>query len=167
MHPPAVIAGLGSAAAWPLVARAQQPAMPVVGVLLPQSADDYKNEIVAFLQSLKEAGFVAGQNVAIEYHYAENQFDRLPALAADLVRRLVAVIVTAGPEAALAAKAATTTRLAAASAVCAYRCLDSNRAPMPSRPLAHRIARKVPAGRHLLRRASHQIALVVPPAEAL
>jgi putative ABC transport system substrate-binding protein len=102
-------AGLGSAAAWPLAARAQQPALPVIGVLLPQSAVDYKIEIAAFLQGLKETGFVAGQNVAVEYRYAENQYDRLPALAADLVRRRVAVIVVADTPAALAAKAATTT----------------------------------------------------------
>jgi putative ABC transport system substrate-binding protein len=103
------IAGLGSAAAWPVAARAQQPTMPVIGVLLTQSADDYKIEIVAFLQSLKEAGFVPGQNVAVEYWYADNQADRPPALAADLVRRGVAVIVASGNPAAAAAKAATTT----------------------------------------------------------
>jgi putative ABC transport system substrate-binding protein len=102
------IAGLGSAAAWPLVARAQQ--VPVIGFLSAQSADDdYKNYTVPLLQGLKESGFVEGQNVAIEYRGAENQFDRLPALAADLVRRRVAVIVVVGAAAALAAKAATTT----------------------------------------------------------
>ena len=81
------IAGLGSAAAWPVAARAQQPAMPVVGFLSAQSADDdYKNFTVPFLQGLKETGYVESQNVAVEYRYAENQVDRLPALAADLVR---------------------------------------------------------------------------------
>jgi putative tryptophan/tyrosine transport system substrate-binding protein len=104
------IAGLGSAAAWPVVARAQQPAMPVVGFLSPESVDDdYKNFIVPFLQGLKETGYVEGQNVVVEYRSAENQLDRLPALAADLVRRRVAVIVAAGAGAALVAKAATTT----------------------------------------------------------
>src|SRR5271169_5946807 len=83
--------------------------MPVVGVLLTQSADDYKIEIAAFLQGLKEAGFVAGQNVAVEYRYAENQLDRLPALAADLVSRRVAVIVALALVVARAAKAGTTT----------------------------------------------------------
>jgi putative tryptophan/tyrosine transport system substrate-binding protein len=101
------IAGLGSAAVWPLVARAQQPAMPVIG-FLHQSAGD-TNFTVELLQSLKETGFVEGQNLAVEYRYAENQLDRLPALAADLVRRRVAVLVTPSLAATLAAKAATTT----------------------------------------------------------
>jgi putative tryptophan/tyrosine transport system substrate-binding protein len=104
------IAGLGGAAAWPHVARAQQPAVPVIGYLSGQSADDdYKYATVPFLQSLKEAGYVAGQNVAVEYRYADNQYDRLPALAADLVRRRIAVIATVGTPAVVAAKAATTT----------------------------------------------------------
>jgi putative tryptophan/tyrosine transport system substrate-binding protein len=104
------IAGLGSAAAWPLAARVQQPALPVIGFLSTRSADDdYKNVIVPFLQSLKETRYVEGQNVAVEYRWAENQIDRLPALAADLVRRRVAVIVATGAPAAMAAKEATTT----------------------------------------------------------
>jgi putative tryptophan/tyrosine transport system substrate-binding protein len=74
------IAGLGSTAAWPVVARARQPTMPVVGFLNPHSADDSKFVTVPFLQSLKETGYVEGQNVAVEYRYAENQFDRLPTL---------------------------------------------------------------------------------------
>ena len=105
------IAGLGSAAAaWPLSARAQQAAVPVIGYLGVQSADDdYTNVTFPFHQGLKDTGYVEGQNVAIEYRWAENQYDRLPALAADLVRRRVALIVAPGIVAARAAKAVTTT----------------------------------------------------------
>ena len=88
------IAGLGSAAAWPLTARAQQAAVPVIGFLFSQSSAGDSSFTVELLQSLKETGFVEGQNLAVEYRYAENQLDRLPALAADLVRRRVAVLVT-------------------------------------------------------------------------
>jgi putative ABC transport system substrate-binding protein len=103
------IAGLG-AVAWPMAAWAQQAAMPVIGYLGTQSADiDYESVTVPFLQGLKEIGYVDGQNVSIEYRWAENQPDRLPALAADLVRRRVAVIIAPSAEAALAAKTATTT----------------------------------------------------------
>ena len=95
---------------WPVVAHAQQTAMPVIGYLSSQSADsEDKNFTIPIVQGLKETGYAEGQNVAFEYRYADNQMDRLPALAADLVRRRVAVIVATSSTAALAAKAATTT----------------------------------------------------------
>ncbi len=100
------IAGLGSAAAWPMVVRAQQRELPVIGQLVFQSGELKGG---SFLQGLKETGYVMSQNVWVEFLYADDQLDRLPVLATDLVRRQPAVIVAAGAEAALAAKAATST----------------------------------------------------------
>jgi putative ABC transport system substrate-binding protein len=103
------IAGLGSAALWPLVAQAQQPVIPIVGFLNSQSAQNYQLQLAAFLDGLTEAGYVDGRNVKIEYRWAENHSDRLPALMADLVEKKATVIAATSTPAALAAKAAKTT----------------------------------------------------------
>jgi putative tryptophan/tyrosine transport system substrate-binding protein len=99
----------GAAVAWPHAARAQQPAMPVIGVLDARSPGTTENSLRAFREGLKDTGYIAGENVALEYRWAEDQIDRLPALAADLVQRRATVIAAISPTTALAAKAAIAT----------------------------------------------------------
>ena len=105
----AFISALGGAAAWPLAARGERAAMPVIGFLDSRPLDSMSERLRAFRQGLKDIGYVEGDNVAIIYRFAENQMERLPELAAELVHRQVAVIVTGVPPGAFAAKAATAT----------------------------------------------------------
>jgi signal transduction histidine kinase len=100
---------LGGAAAWPLAASAQQPALPVIGFLHTASPDGNADRVRAFREGLKETGFVEGENVAVDYRWADNQVERLPALAMEMIRRRVAVIAAIGNNPAFAAKTATTT----------------------------------------------------------
>src|SRR4030088_2257609 len=99
----------GAVVAWPYALRAQQKAMLVIGVLSPASYDPFSTFVTAFRQGLSEAGYVEGENLAIEYRFAEGHYDRLPALAPDLVGRKVDLIMANSPPAALAAKSATST----------------------------------------------------------
>ena len=101
---------IGGAAAWPLAARAEQPAMPIMGFLAIQSSRYLASRMPSFRQGLKEAGYIEGQNVAIEYRLAEGHYDRLPDMLADLIGRQVATIVTSGIDPSKIAKAATTRR---------------------------------------------------------
>src|SRR6516162_103853 len=103
------ITGLGSAVAWPMAVRAQQPALPVIGIVNGGSANVATGVVAAFRKGLGETGYVDGQNVTVEYHWLESQYERLPALFADLIRRRVAILAMTNSAITLAAQAATAT----------------------------------------------------------
>jgi ABC-type uncharacterized transport system substrate-binding protein len=109
LHRRVVITLLGGAVAWPLAARAQQAAMPVIGFLDSRSSDGMTSRLASFRQGLKEVGFVQGENVTIIYRWAEDRVDRLPEMASELAQQATVIVTTGGPPAAFAAKAATTT----------------------------------------------------------
>ena len=104
-----LISLLGGAAAWPFAAHAQQPAVPMVGFLQPGSPADSGHFAAAFLKGLKETGYAEGENLVVEYRWAEGRYERFPQFAADLVERRVRVVAAGGPPATLAARAATST----------------------------------------------------------
>ena len=111
------IVAVGGSVAWPLAVRAQQPALPLIGFLQSGSADATAHMLAAFHSGLREAGYIEGQNVAVVYRYADGQYDRLPMLAAELIRSQVAVLASTGGDSSVLAARAATTRIRSRSAM--------------------------------------------------